>query len=76
MMKLEDSFGYRVIKDWLASRDMKPFLFQEETWQKVADGESGLVNAPTGYGKTFSVFLGALIQFINDNPSDYTIKKN
>ncbi len=30
-----------------------------------------MVNAPTGYGKTFSVFLGALIQFINKHPEDY-----
>ncbi len=32
---------------------------------------SGLVNAPTGCGKTFSVFLGAVIEFINHNPNDY-----
>jgi ATP-dependent helicase Lhr and Lhr-like helicase len=35
-----------------------------------------LVNAPTGCGKTYSVFLGALIQFINANPKDYQTKKN
>lgn len=39
--------------------------------------ESGLVNAPTGCGKTFSVFLGSLINFINDHPKDYlTRSKN
>ena len=30
-----------------------------------------MVNAPTGCGKTFSVFLGALIDFINQHPDDY-----
>ena len=30
-----------------------------------------MVNAPTGCGKTFSVFLGALINFINQYPADY-----
>lgn len=39
------------------------------------EGSSGLVNAPTGCGKTFSVFLGALIQFINEHPKDYQTKK-
>ncbi len=55
---------------------MKPFAFQEEAWQCIASGESGLVNAPTGCGKTFSVFLGALINFINDNPGTFKEKKN
>lgn len=39
-------------------------------------GNSGLVNAPTGCGKTFSVFLGSLIQFINANPDSYQTLKN
>ena len=55
---------------------MKPFPFQEEAWQHIARHESGLVNAPTGCGKTFSVFLGALINFINDYPKTYKEKKN
>lgn len=36
--------------------------------------KSGLVNAPTGYGKTFSVFLGALMQFIDTHPQDFKKK--
>ncbi|MFY9464389.1 MAG: ligase-associated DNA damage response DEXH box helicase [Sediminibacterium sp.] len=61
---------------WLKSKSFKPFSFQEETWQYILDGESGLVNAPTGCGKTYSVFLGALMQFINDHPEDYSKLKN
>jgi ATP-dependent helicase Lhr and Lhr-like helicase len=37
----------------------------------MMDGKSGLVNAPTGCGKTFSVFLGAVIDFINRYPDNY-----
>ena len=48
-----------------------PFAFQEEAWEHILSGRSGLVNAPTGCGKTFSVFLGALIDFINAHPEDY-----
>jgi ATP-dependent Lhr-like helicase len=33
-----------------------------------------LVNAPTGCGKTFSVFLGAVISFINQHPENYQTK--
>lgn len=73
-MQLKKTKGYTVIQHWLAQKDFKPFLFQEQTWQHIIDGKSGLVNAPTGTGKTFSVFLGALIQFINQHPKDYNTK--
>ena len=53
---------------------MKPFQFQQDTWQHLHEGNSGLVNAPTGFGKTYSVFLGALINFINQNPTTYKTK--
>ena len=75
-MKLEQSEGYKVIDAWLSSKGLSVFAFQRETWQHIFNNESGLVNAPTGYGKTFSVFLGAVIQFINQNPSSYKNKKN
>lgn len=45
---------------------MHPFAFQEETWKHIGLGNSGIVNAPTGCGKTFSVFLGVLIHYINN----------
>ena len=73
-MKLKESIGYRVIKDWLAEKENSPFQFQEETWQQIIDHKSGLVNAPTGCGKTYSVFLGSLIDFINTHPHDYLTK--
>ena len=70
-MQLQDSKGYEVVAGWLADKGFSAFIFQEETWQHIIDGRSGLVNAPTGFGKTFSVFLGAVIDFINHHPSDY-----
>lgn len=74
---LKNTPGYRIIREWLSSHGRQPFLFQEQTWQHITHAESGLVNAPTGCGKTFSVFLGALIDFINRHPDDYkTRKKN
>jgi len=68
-MILKLSKGYSIINTWLSFKGYKAFAFQEETWQHIIDNKSGLVNAPTGTGKTFSVFLGALIQFINAHPS-------
>jgi ATP-dependent Lhr-like helicase len=67
-MSLKDSPGYRLILDWLTAAGRKPFAFQEETWEHILEGRSGLVNAPTGYGKTYSVFIGALIKYLHDHP--------
>src|ERR1700733_3505156 len=69
--KLNSTKGYQIITAWLHAQGRQAFAFQEETWQHIVDGHSGLVNAPTGCGKTFSVFLGALIDFINRHPEDY-----
>jgi ATP-dependent helicase Lhr and Lhr-like helicase len=69
--------GYATIQQWLAGKGLQPFLFQQQTWQHIILQQSGIVNAPTGCGKTFAVFLGALIQFINANPTQYkTVQKN
>jgi len=70
-MELKDTIGYRTIREWMETQGRQPFAFQEETWQHILDQGSGLVNAPTGCGKTFSVFLGVLIDFINRHPDDF-----
>lgn len=75
-MKIQQSDGYKIIDQWLSSKGLSAFAFQKETWQHILNNESGLVNAPTGYGKTYSVFLGAIIQFINQYSSSYKNKKN
>ena len=72
---MRNTKGYKIISDWLSSKGMKPFEFQVETWEQLHKGKSGLVNAPTGFGKTFSVFLGAIINFINQHPKDYQSRK-
>ena len=48
---------------WFATRDWQPFPFQQQVWQAVHEGESGLLHATTGSGKTYAVWLGALNRF-------------
>lgn len=50
------------IKDWFTTFGWTPQPFQEETWNAVLNGSQGLVNAPTGSGKTYSIFLPALLR--------------
>lgn len=64
-MKLENSKGYKKVIKWLKTSKKKPFKFQTDAWQYYAEGYSGLVNAPTGFGKTFSLFLAVAIDEIN-----------
>ncbi len=45
---------------WFAARGWQPHAFQAEVWQAMAAGESGLLHATTGSGKTFAVWMGAL----------------
>ena len=45
---------------WLSARGWSPFPFQQEVWDAMARGESGLLHATTGAGKTYAVWLGAL----------------
>ena len=70
-MENQRETGLSVISHWMEERGMTPFPFQEETWAHILEGRSGLVNAPTGCGKTYSVFLGALMDFIDRHPEDW-----
>lgn len=75
-VKSGTSIGLGVVSSWLQQKSLVPFDFQKQCWQCILQGESGLVNAPTGFGKTYSVFLGAVIQFINQHPDDFREIKN
>jgi len=66
----ENTDGFRVIQQWMADKGISPFKFQVDTWQKFGNGYSGMVVAPTGFGKTFSVFLALISDFMN-HPENY-----
>jgi ATP-dependent Lhr-like helicase len=68
--------GKTVITAWLATKSLRAFSFQQETWDAHVAGKSGLVNAPTGFGKTFAVFLAVIVDWINRHPNDYRTKKS
>ncbi len=43
--------------------------FQREVWKAIAGGQSGLLHATTGAGKTYAVWLGALMAFMAKAPT-------
>lgn len=70
MNSFEQSYGFRTVLTWLQQQTREPFSFQLQTWKKIAQGYSGMVVAPTGFGKTYSVFIGILIDYMN-HPEHY-----
>ncbi len=48
------------MRAWFHAQGIRPFSFQEDVWRAWARGESGLVHAPTGMGKTWAAWLGPL----------------
>ncbi len=50
------------LEAWFASRGWTPFPFQQEVWAAMQAGRSGLLHATTGTGKTYAVWLGALLR--------------
>ena len=74
-MSIEKSKGYKLVMNWLKSNKKKPFQFQKDAWQYYAEGYSGLVNAPTGFGKTYSLFLAAVIEELNTKAVNGNVKE-
>ncbi|RYD73064.1 MAG: DEAD/DEAH box helicase [Sphingobacteriales bacterium] len=73
---ISESIGYKTVKVWFESKNWQPFPFQEEVWQAYLEGKNGLLNAPTGSGKTFALWMPLLIDWINQNPDTYKVKTN
>lgn len=49
------------IETWFARRGWTPSAFQRAAWQAYLAGESGLIHAPTGTGKTLAALLGPVL---------------
>ncbi|CAN5194558.1 ligase-associated DNA damage response DEXH box helicase [soil metagenome] len=70
------SKGQQVIRQWYKNKNWQQFAFQQEMEEAFLGGFSGLLNAPTGSGKTFALFLPFLAAFINAYPDTYTSRQN
>ncbi|MES2274460.1 MAG: ligase-associated DNA damage response DEXH box helicase [Bacteroidota bacterium] len=71
-----DSIGQQIIAEWYRKKNWEQFPFQKEMEQAYLSGYSGLLNAPTGSGKTFALFLPFLEGYINRYPETYLTRTN
>ncbi len=61
--------GTQRVLAWMAGRGWTPWDFQRQAWAAYARGESGLINVPTGAGKTYAAYLGPLAELL-DRPAE------
>ena len=54
---------------WFEERGWKAFKFQQDVWRAIDQGQSGLLHATTGSGKTYAVWLGILRQYMTPSRS-------
>lgn len=73
-MKREELF--KIAEDWFQQQNWKPFPFQTQTWTAFLQGKNGLLNAPTGSGKTYALWLPIVLNYIKENPNYKTKHKS
>lgn len=53
--------------NWFHSKGWTAFEFQQQCWSAYLQGKSGLLNAPTGSGKTYAIWLGCVLQALQQD---------
>ena len=57
------------VREWFATEGWEPFPFQEQVWSAYLAGESGLIHAATGTGKTYAAWMGPVLEWMRDYPA-------
>jgi ATP-dependent helicase Lhr and Lhr-like helicase len=74
-MPVAEAGPFARLDEWFASRDWTPFEFQREVWSAYARGESGLIHAATGTGKTYAAWMGPLLEALARNEAPRRLRR-
>src|SRR6478672_8101930 len=66
---------FTIAENWFQQQSWKPFAFQTQTWTAFLQGKNGLLNAPTGSGKTYALWIPIILNYIKQNPNYKTNHK-
>ncbi|MER3319173.1 MAG: ligase-associated DNA damage response DEXH box helicase [Allomuricauda sp.] len=72
---MHDSKLLHIAENWFQDQGWKPFSFQKQTWHAFLEGKHGLLNAPTGSGKTYALWFPIVLNYIKNNPEYKTKHK-
>ena len=64
----------KIAETWFSNQGWKPFAFQKKTWTAFLQKKNGLLNAPTGSGKTYALWVPIVLDYLKKNP-DYKTKQ-
>ena len=64
-----------IAENWFHIQGWEPFQFQKDTWKAFLQGKNGLLNAPTGSGKTYALWFPIILDYIKNNPGYKTKHK-
>jgi len=54
------------IYHWFSQQGWEPLAFQQETWSAYLAGKSGIIQVPTGSGKTYAAVMGPVAQMLSE----------
>jgi ATP-dependent Lhr-like helicase len=63
------------MEQWFATRGWRPFPFQREVWAAYANGESGLIHAATGTGKTYAAWMGPVLEALAEHEAPRALRR-
>lgn len=61
---------------WFAQKGWQPFPFQEQVWQAFLRGESGLVHATTGTGKTYAAWGSVILEWLQQQANNAPLSED
>jgi ATP-dependent Lhr-like helicase len=73
-LALMDGDAQARVDAWFKRHGMTPFSFQRDTWARYRAGESGLIHASTGTGKTLAAWLGPVMDAMDHAESARALK--
>jgi len=55
------------IEAWFAQQGWTPMPFQRQCWNAYLKGDSGLIQVPTGSGKTYAAVMGPIAELLDES---------
>ncbi|MBF6607943.1 MAG: ligase-associated DNA damage response DEXH box helicase [Flavobacterium sp.] len=66
---------FALAESWFERQGWQSFPFQTQTWTAFLQGKNGLLNAPTGSGKTYALWFPIVLDYVKNNPQYKTKHK-